>query len=172
MDMLTEQALHRIQNLSHDALRGAKHGDPAPRTGFLGLTHREVRDYSLSRALHQRFFDPEGLSSGSLEMECDVSLTRVFHHRNFKHSLLVPGDVLYRGMDTQPGAKGGYAVGNSVGGFIDTLRAVSLLKRLGARGLSGAKDNLTFPRRTSGAAVQWLTPGVPPLKTHRPSVRC
>jgi HK97 family phage major capsid protein len=150
--------LRQLHEFQQGKKRSAQ-GDGSPlRTGFLGLSPREVRDYSLCRALHTKFLE-EGKHS-SLETECHDRLTRVFQHKHFERSLLVPADILYRGMDTSPGAKGGYAVGTQIGGFIDTLRSISLLKRLGAQGLSGAQGNLLFPRRKSGAAVQWLIPGV------------
>jgi HK97 family phage major capsid protein len=160
MDTLVRASLKQINNLSGEALQGEQRVNSTPRTGYLGLPFRDVRDYSFTRGVTNKVLVAPGEDEiVSIETEIDKDLKRIFTP-TFEKSLMVPADILYRNMDTSPGAKGGYSVGNTITGFIDSVRAVSLLTRLGAQGLTGAQGNLMFPRLISGSPVHWLEPGV------------
>lgn len=119
----------------------------------LGISNREAREYSLSRALL-------GLADGRFsgyEKECSEQLNRQGHQTRTNSAFLVPtGMVLARDLNVQSSAAGGYLVGTQNMSFIDLLRSNLICAQMGATVLPGLRENITVPKLSAGATAHWL----------------
>lgn len=136
-------------------------------SGDIGLSSREVQRYSVFKALRAL---RNGGAFDDAQFEREVS-SEIFErnsalfldHGISSSSVFLPGEVLRRSlgnagaraMATQPGSKGGYLVGVENMGFIDVLRARTVLRRLGAQFVSGLTANAALARGTGTVAVHW-----------------
>jgi len=126
----------------------------------LGLSKKEVSQYSLLRAIHaaaNRDYSGAGLEMEASRAECQRrGLTPVSGT-----SIFVPNDVFTvnsarRDLTAGTASAGGYLVGTENKGFIDMLRARMVLARMGATILDGLTGNVTIPRQTGSATAYWL----------------
>jgi HK97 family phage major capsid protein len=134
--------------------------------GELGLTKREVSQYSLFRAIRAKVYGQEDrrlIEEAAFEQECSREMAKKLG-RDRTSNILVPGEFLQkplgqeatqRAMSVVPGSKGGYMVNVENGGFIDILRNRSVALRMGSRQLSGLTGNVYFPRQTGKVSVTW-----------------
>jgi HK97 family phage major capsid protein len=132
----------------------------------LGLSTTDTKRFSLFRAIRALKYgaqSPKLIADAAFEMECSRAVAEKLG-RGDSTSILIPAEILMRNlgpeamqraMATQPGAKGGYLVNVSNGGFIDILRARSVATNMGARVVSGLVGNVMFPRQTGKATVTW-----------------
>jgi HK97 family phage major capsid protein len=130
----------------------------------LGLSRRDIGRYNIMRALRcmtaqgglaQHNYD----KAAGFELECSREIATKLS-RDSLTGFFVPSEVLekpldVRAMATQPGSKGGFAVGAETMSFIDILRARSVAYSMGAFALSGLQGNLAFPRQTAKVSVTW-----------------
>jgi len=149
MNYLEHQTVERANNL----LQSLK-----PRPGTLGLSDKDVRAYSMRRAA-QRMFDAnngnrhEGFDG--LEAECSRELEKVYgpcpHGRFY-----VPFEITHeRALSTQPGSKGGYAVGADLVGFIDALYNTSVCFQLGAQRITNQTSDATLVKEKTAPTATW-----------------
>ena len=142
-------------------------GKQKPRSAAsLGITEREVQNYSLFKAIRAMRFGaqrPQFMEEAGFELECSREVAKALG-RQQTSSMLIPTEVLSRplgreaaerAMSVVPGSKGGYMVKIDQMGFIDILRNRSVAMRMGARVLSGLQGNVTFPRQTGKPTVTW-----------------
>jgi len=166
LDMFREYALGRME-------------DPKPvnmPVAELGLTKREVEQYSISRAILSQV--PGEKVDASFEMDCHKELLK----RNIEtkqNGILVPYDISRKYTDPRgtrwdgrrdlslaSDAAGAYLKGTDHLGseFIDVLRNAMVIRRAGARVLSGLRGNVAIPKRTAGATSYWVAEGVAPTE--------
>lgn len=156
-----------LAEVAHECLRVAEErGKKEPLSvDAIGMSKKEVRDYSLFRAIRALRFgaqDRRFMEEAAFELECSHTVGKRLG-RELSSRMLIPAEVLQRplgeaavrAMATQPGAKGGYMVNVQNMGFIDILRNRSVAMTMGARVLSGLQGNLTFPRQTGKVSVTW-----------------
>jgi HK97 family phage major capsid protein len=167
LDKFREYALNRME-------------DPKPvntPVSELGLTKREVEQYSISRAILSQV--PGEKVDASFEQDCHKELLKRNIQPKFS-GVLVPYDITRK--LTDPRGTGAVAQrdlsivgGDSVGGylkgtdhlgseFIDVLRNSMVLRRAGARILSGLRGSVAIPKRTAGATSYWVAEGVAPTE--------
>lgn len=148
----------------------------------IGLTDKQVVEYSISRAI-LAMLDPSVRAKGGFEIECHNAVMQRLGEP--KHGgILIPHDVLSRQMirvDSQRLGKedpnalaaltgqrdltagtasaGGYLVGtqNVAGSFIELLRARARVVQLGAIVLPGLRESVTIPKQTAAGTFYWLT---------------
>jgi HK97 family phage major capsid protein len=143
----------------------------------LGLTRREVEQYSISRAILSQI--PGVKADTSFETDCHKELLRRGIEPK-QNGVLIPYEVARR--LTEPRGTGGdekrdlsIVGGDTAGGylkgtdhlgaeFIDVLRNAMVLRRAGARVLSGLRGNISIPKRTAGATSYWVAEGVAPTE--------
>lgn len=148
--------------------------------GNLGMSKREVKQYSVLRAIGA-VVDNNWKSAG-LELEAHQEIQkRVGRTPKSNNSFFVPFDVQARGMDLSDeaierevarrvaratgrrdltvasGSGGGFLVATQNMGFVELLRNATVLYALGARRLGGLTDSITIPRQTSGGTAYWLS---------------
>lgn len=159
----------------------AKRGEKNPRSvSVLGLSDRESRQYSLSRAIlaaHSNDWRGAGF-----ELECHNSIAEKTDKPQERGRFYVPLEVQRRQLPVDinalaqrhatqlpglgymlrdlnvatPGA-GGYLTQTSVVGFDELLRNISFALRMGATRLTGLRDNITIPRQSAAATAEWLS---------------
>lgn len=145
--------------------------NPAATPAALGMSRREVEQYSLLRAI-------EAAGSGNWnkagrELEAHQAIAKRVGGIQEPNKFYVPLDVqarsvteqVYaellgklgqRALDVATPASAGYLVDTRNMGFIEMMRARSVCFRMGARRLGGLVGNVTVPRQTGSATAQWL----------------
>jgi HK97 family phage major capsid protein len=137
----------------------------------LGLSPREVRQFSLFRAV-QAAADKNWTQAG-FELECTREISKRLQKMADPNTFFVPYDLMARTVDVPramltrqyastrdltaaSAGAGGYLVDTVNVGFIDILRNRSVAYRMGARRLSGLQGNVTIPRQSGSATAVWL----------------
>jgi HK97 family phage major capsid protein len=141
----------------------------------VGMTAKEIKEYSLARAIRHRL-DPR--FPADLEMEVHRQLEKQMG--NATHGgILLPWDIqkedsrsmfddpMYRqffqkrDLLTTSNASAGYLVETSLlaGSFIEILRNRALCFNLGVRMLPGLVGKIAIPRQTGSATALWATEG-------------
>ncbi len=126
----------------------------------LGLSDKEVRSYSLTKAIREY---ASGKSLSGLEAEANVAEARRLGRD--AQGFYVPFEVLAaekRGTNSNtvaPANDGGYLVGNSIdrANMVGLLRNSTNILALGARVITGLKDDVTIPRVTDGVTAYWVS---------------
>jgi HK97 family phage major capsid protein len=131
----------------------------------LGLSPREVRQFSLFRAV-QAAADKNWTQAG-FELECTREIAKRLQKMADPNTFFIPYDVmtrpvevpvsrLSRDLTAASAGAGGYLVDTVNVGFIDILRNRSVAYRMGARRLPGLQGNVTIPRQSGAATAVWL----------------
>lgn len=131
---------------------------------YLGLTPKEVSQYSVTRALNQL----SNQQRSGFEFELSDTIAKKL--KGSTSGLFVPADVQHAKRDlsatlgTQPTNGGGLLSSgtNPQGSFIDSLRANSIVMNLGAQFLSGLVGNIGIPRQGTSATGYWVGEGNAP----------
>jgi len=80
------------------------------------------------------------------------------------HARLLPLSLIgSRDMTVASASGGGYLVETQNGPFIELLRNRSVVRRMGARVLSGLRGNLALPKQTGAATAYWLANEATPI---------
>lgn len=149
----------------------------------LGLSDKEVQQYSISRAVLA--LASKDWTGAGFERECHVAAEK--RNGEAKHQgVLIPHDVLSRQMHAvnrgrgpseqlseavlrqliaqrdltaASASGGGYLVGtnNLAGSFIELLRARARVVQLGAIVLPGLRENVTIPKQSAAGTFYWLS---------------
>lgn len=158
---LSERAFFAdVLKVQEEAQRGT---DP----GNLNLTQKEVKEYSLIRAIRQ--LTGNGRVEKCLESECDAELRKRSMENDprlndGKRRLFLPSDVSLAGankrtLNTTTFASAGALIGDDFqsGSFIELLRNRMALAGTGVRILTGLSGNLVIPRQTADANASWAS---------------
>ncbi len=133
----------------------------------IGLTDREVRNYSIFRAVRAMVNpqDRAAQEAAAFERECSQAVERQFGRT--AQGILVPEDVLARAFNaggaanTPSGSQSGNVLVDTEfmgGAFIDLLRNKNTIMQLGTT-MGGLVGNVDIPRQTGGATAYWLGEG-------------
>jgi HK97 family phage major capsid protein len=143
----------------------------------LGMSKSECERYSLVRALSAAASG--SWKSAGLELEVSTELYRGLSRSptNFG-TFLVPTEVLGNGMPaplqrdmTAAGVSGSnYLVGTENVGFIELMRARSVVFAMGAQVYSGLQGNVTIPKETAGTTAYWLADETTQITESQPTL--
>lgn len=162
MDALRSGAQRRAGELVGEAhrLMAALDQDEKPQ-GVVGLTAREIREYSVFRAIGEL---SEMVRSGrpwpfaGIEGEAHRALAKKHGELANAVSFYIPPEIQYRDLSAAAASAGGYLVGTTTGGsYIEVLRNSSVAFRLGAQRLPGQREDLAIPRQTGTGSATWLS---------------
>ncbi len=133
---------------------------PLP-TADIGMSDKEVRQYSVVRALHAMANPTDQRAREAAAFEHEVSQAAANKQARSVKGMLVPFDVLAARADDMvkgTAAKGGNLVTTDLlsGSFIDLLRNAMVVNRLGAQYLTGLVGNIAIPRQSGGATAYWV----------------
>lgn len=137
------------------------------RSSHIGLTDREVRNYSFFRAI--RALQPNASradrEAAAFELECSETAQRAYGRT--AQGILIPDDVLSRAFNaggaanTPTGATTGQQLVDTTymaGSFIEMLRNRTTIMRL-ATVMGGLVGNVEIPKQTGGATAYWVGEG-------------
>lgn len=137
------------------------------RSANLGLTDREVQDYSFFRAI--RALQPNATradrEAAAFELECSEAAQRQYGRT--AQGILIPNDVLSRAFNaggaanTPTGATTGQNLVDTTymaGSFIEMLRNRAVFMQL-ATVMGGLVGNVEIPKQTGGATAYWIGEG-------------
>lgn len=140
---------------------GAKKQELNGNEALVGLTQKEIRQFSFVRAIVALMNPRDPVAQEAAKFEREVSEAAVKAGGKAARGFMVPVDVLRAGRrDLLVGtaSAGGHTVATELlaGSFIDLLRNKSVLQRAGARVLNGLVGSLAIPRLSGGATAYWV----------------
>lgn len=127
----------------------------------IGMTDREVRRFSLVRAIRALANPKDQSAQREAAFEFEASQAQAQKLGKPTRGLMIPEDVLRRDLITGTAtstAKGGNLVQTTLldGSFIDVLRNKMVLPAAGARFLSGLQGNVAIPKKTTASTSYWV----------------
>lgn len=154
-------------------------------TGLLGMSDKEVEEYSLVRAIHRR---AENRQLDGIEREASDALAKRIKRNPM--GFFVPADVAIRGfadskrlnqnqrqyvmeqvraLTSNVHSAGGALVGTDLMGssLIELLRNAMFVMQMGARSITGLVGDVAIPRQTGGATAYWLGQGAALTRTQQ-----
>lgn len=135
----------------------------------LGLSDRETKTFSFVRAINGVL---DGWNNAPFELECSREIAKSLGRPSDPRRFFVPLEVqeranetplealarmmMTRDLNVAAAGSGGYLTQTTNVGFLDILRNTAVLFRMGARRLSGLRDNISIPKQTVAATTTWL----------------
>jgi len=145
---------------------------PAPNDPSIGMNKRDVKQYSLVRAI--RAAATGNWKDAELEKEASEAVAKKF--RKEPRGFYVPYDWLATGLATEQrdllvgtGSQGGYLVGTDLlsKSFIELLRNKMVAQAAGAKVLSGLVGDIAIPKQSGGATAYWVSEGSAPDESNQ-----
>lgn len=126
----------------------------------LGMSEKDIKQFSFFRAI--RAMASGNYKDAGFEIECSEAMEKMTGRK--AKGILVPPDVLMKGMFTPPGqmlrdlstgigSAGGYMVSTIQLPFIEMLRNSTSIIKLGARVLNGLVGDIDISKQTGGATA-------------------
>nr|MBA4203199.1 phage major capsid protein [Ralstonia sp.] len=141
---------------------------PVP-TADVGMDKKEVRQYSLMRAINALAnpTDQAAQRAAAFERECSDAVAAKLGKQ--ARGLLVPIEVQKRTlMAGTPSAAGNLiATDLLTGSYIDLLRNAMVLPGMGTRFLTGLVGNIAIPRLSGSATTHWVAENVAPAESNQ-----
>ena len=134
----------------------------------LGISQKESRRYSLSRAL-LALHDGKRPSGFEGEIDQEIRRSHAMAERTHASAIIPTGLALQRDLSA---ANTTSIVGTDLRAdqFIDMLRNRLVSVELGARIISGLKGNVAIPKQTASATAYWLTNEATAITESQPSL--
>jgi HK97 family phage major capsid protein/HK97 family phage prohead protease len=146
MEQVSKDILQILEERSKD--------NPTASAAHIGLEHKDVRRYSLMKAI--RASCSGDWSEAGLEREASLEVAkRLGRTGKTATSFFLPLDVQQR--DATVAGTGAYLVGTNNMSFIELLRNRMVAFQMGATRMSGLVGNVTIPKQTVGATAYWLS---------------
>ena len=130
---------------------------PLP-TADVGMSKREVKRYSLMRAL-QALANPNDANAqraAAFERECSEAVANKIGKA--ARGFYLPHDVQKRDLNVGTPTAGGHTVATDLlaGDFISLLRNAMVVMGMGTRMLTGLQGNVAIPRQTGAGTAYWV----------------
>ena len=131
---------------------------PIARSADIGLSEREVQEFSFLRALRAQLFPNERQYVEAAAFEREVSAATAQRMGMAPKGLVVPNDVLSRALTAGSSASAGDLIFTDArpGSFIELLRKRNVLTSLGVTVLSGLTGPVAIPKQTAAAQAYWV----------------
>jgi HK97 family phage major capsid protein len=136
----------------------------------LGMSQREVKDYSLLRAIRAVVEGNERLAP--MEMEASRAVAQSYGRQARSSGFFVPLDVAQRDLTVASSTQGAKLVGTDhmAGDFIELLRRRMLMTELGARRLPGLRGHASIPKQTGPGTAYWLANEATSITESNPTI--
>lgn len=148
--------------------------DQKPITGKeadVGLTDKEVRQFSVLRALNALANPSDKQAWEAAAFEREVSEASSKAAGKSARGIFVPGEVLRAKRDLTVGTAtaGGNLVATDLlaSSFIDLLRNSSVVVRAGATVMNGLVGNVAIPKQTGAATAYWVAESGAPTESQQ-----
>lgn len=165
-DTLALDAIQRgltVEDFQAEAVRHLS-AQPKP-TADIGMTDKEVRQFSIVRALHALANPMDQVARSKAAFEFEASAAAAQKQGREARGIMLPYDVA-RASDMVKGtaAKGGNLVATELlsGSFIDILRNAMVLTGMGVPTLSGLVGDIAIPKQTGAATAYWVAEDAAP----------
>ena len=137
-------------------------GNVADGSADIGMSNREVRQYSFIRVLRALADPTNRAAQDAAAFEFEASRAAADQIGRTPKGILVPADVLRRALNSTTtgsaaGDTGGYSIATDLmsQSFIDMLRNRAVAMQLGTP-MGGLVGNIDIPRQASGASGYWI----------------
>ena len=150
------QAGHTVEQFQAEALR-ALANKPLP-TADIGLTAKEVKQFSVVRAIHALANPQDGAAQRAAAFEFETSNAVGAKMGKAARGFFVPSEVQKRDLLVGTPTSGGNLVATELlsGSFIDMLRNAMVIDRMGTRMLTGLVGQIAIPKQTGAATAYWV----------------
>lgn len=134
-------------------------------SAHIGMNQREVRQYSLVRAIWASV--QNDWRGAELEREASVAVARQL--RREPQGFFVPADWAQRDLVVGTNTAGGHTVQTELlaQSFITLLRNSMMVRAAGATILSDLTGNIAIPRQTGGATAYWVAENGAPTESQQ-----
>lgn len=163
---------------------------PAP-TADLGLSDKEVRQYSVLRALRAMASPQDKDAQEAAAYERELSMAAAKKHGRDAQGFIIPVDVMRapigsgletdaqraaaaahfngrRDLNVGTGSAGGYTVATILqASMIDLLRNRLVTEQAGATVMAGLQGDIAMPRQTGAATAYWVGEGGEPTESQQ-----
>lgn len=162
-----------VSNEMLTALPGIK---PANTSPVVGLSGKEVKRFSLMRAINQilangrleglekevsdaaaKQYRVKELKEGSIILPEEIVQRNIGNDEGFSRSEFFAYANTYRAANVTTASAGGYTVATVLGPLVEYLRNETVLGRAGITQMSGLVGDLTLPTQTGGATAYWVS---------------
>ena len=165
--MRSLQAGHTVEQFQQEAIR-AMSNKPLP-TADIGMDKKEVKQYSLMRALNALAnpTDAAAQRAAAFERECSDAAGAKLGKQ--ARGFLVPFEVQQRDLVAGTPTAGGNIVATDLlsGSFIDLLRNAMVINSLGTRFMTGLVGNIAVPKLTGAATAYWVAENAAPTESQQ-----
>jgi HK97 family phage major capsid protein/HK97 family phage prohead protease len=148
---------------------GAKVEPVGEKSADIGMTAKEVREFSFQRAINA-LANPQDRKlweAAAFERECSEAAAA--KAGKTAQGIMVPNEVLRRDLTVGSASAAGDLVGTDFrpGSFIELLRNRSALAGLGVTSLTGLSGNVAIPRQTGAATAYWVAESGSPTESNQ-----
>jgi len=143
----------------------------APIQAEVGLTHKEVRQYSFVRAINAMANPQDKRAWANAAFEREVSEAAQKTYGRSAQGFFVPNEITYAKRDLNVGTNsaGGFTVATDLlaASFIEMLRNRSVVQRAGATVLNGLVGNVAIPKQSGAATSYWVAESGAPTESQQ-----
>ncbi|MDR0250926.1 MAG: phage major capsid protein [Burkholderiales bacterium] len=141
--------------------RVSEKGSTVLKTAEIGMSQKEVRQFSFIKAINAMAnqSDRRAQEAAAFEFECSAAAAKAL--KKDARGIMVPFDVLRRGLTVGDPAQAGNLVDDvfRVDDFISMLRNAMVIPILGVRMLPGLVGDITLPRQIGSNTAYWVEEG-------------
>ena len=148
---------------------GSKAQPVSESAGDIGLSAKEVREFSFQRAINALANPGDRKLQEAAAFERECSEAAAARAGKVAQGIMVPSEVLRRDLTVGTASGAGDLVGTDFrpGSFIELLRNRSALAGLGVTSLTGLTGNVAIPRQTAAATAYWVAESGSPTESQQ-----
>jgi HK97 family phage major capsid protein len=143
----------------------------APIQAEVGLTQKEVRQFSFVRAINALANPQDKRAWANAAFEREVSDAAQKTYGRSAQGIFVPNEVVHAKRDLNVGTNsaGGFTVATDLlaASFIEMLRNRSVVQRAGATVLNGLVGNVAIPKQSGAATAYWVAESGAPTESQQ-----
>jgi len=165
--MKSIQASHTVEQFQAELVRHLS-TKPVP-TSDIGMTKAEVKKFSVVRAIHALSNPADAAAQRAAAFEFEASGAVATKMGKAARGFFMPTDVQKRDLTAAVAADGGRLVTTDLlsGSFIDMLRNMMVIDRLGARMLTGLTGLVAIPKQSGAASAFWVAENGAPTESQQ-----
>lgn len=143
----------------------------APIQAEVGLSQKEVRQYSFVRAINAMANPQDKRAWANAAFEREVSEAAQKTYGRSAQGFFVPNEITHAKRDLNVGTNsaGGFTVATDLlaASFIEMLRNRSVVQRAGATVLNGLTGNVAIPKQSGAATSYWVAESGAPTESQQ-----
>lgn len=141
---------------------------PVP-TSDIGMSQKEVRQFSVVRAIHALANPQDQAAQRAAAFEFEASQAVSQKMGKAARGFFVPTDVQKRDLVVGTASAGGNLVATDLlaGSFIDLLRNAMVINSLGTRMMTGLVGQIAIPKQTGAATAYWVAENSAPTESQQ-----